>query len=301
MTNIASTPGIKLFKTIAVSDEGQDPIVADSSSDTLTLEAGSNITLTTNATTDTVTIASSGGGGGGGVPTHITVADESSETSCNVLFTTSATGNLAPKSGTNLTFNSSSGALTATSFVGAVTGDVTGNVSGSSGSCTGNSATATTATNVTVADESSDTSCNVLFTTSASGNLGAKTRAGFIFNSSTQSLLLDGDITAYASSDKRLKTNIQPIQNPLTKLQKIGGYTFDWIPKEGIHSHTGNDIGVIAQEIEEVLPEITTTRDNGYKAVKYEKLTAYLIECVKAQQTHIQQLEDRIVKLEKKD
>ena len=56
---------------------------------------------------------------------------------------------------------------------------------------------------------------------------------------------------------------------------------------------------MIAQEIEEVLPEITTTRDNGYKAVKYEKLTAYLIECVKTQQTHIQQLEDRIVKLER--
>jgi hypothetical protein len=69
----------------------------------------------------------------------ITVADESSDTTCNVLFTTAATGNLAPKSGTNLTFNSSSGALTATSFVG----DVTGNVSGSSGSTTGNAATAT--------------------------------------------------------------------------------------------------------------------------------------------------------------
>ena len=110
-----------------------------------------------------------------------------------------------------------------------------------------------------------------------------------------------GDIIAFSSSDKRLKTNIQPIQDPLTKLQKIGGYTFDWIPNQGIHSHTGNDIGVIAQEIEEVLPEITTTRDNGYKAVRYEKLTAYLIECVKAQQTHIQQLEDRLVKLEKKD
>ena len=73
----------------------------------------------------------------------ITVADESSDTSCNILFTTAATGNLAPKSGTNLTFNSSSGALTATSFVGDVTGNVTGNTSGSSGSCTGNSATAT--------------------------------------------------------------------------------------------------------------------------------------------------------------
>ena len=69
----------------------------------------------------------------------VTVADESTDTSCNVLFTTGATGNLAPKSGTNLTFNSNTGALTATSFVG----NVTGNVSGSSGSTTGNSATAT--------------------------------------------------------------------------------------------------------------------------------------------------------------
>jgi len=83
--------------------------------------------------------------------TNITVADESSDASCNVLFTTGATGNLPPKTGTNLTFDSSTGALTATSFVGDVTGDVTGNItgnvtgntSGSSGSCTGNSATAT--------------------------------------------------------------------------------------------------------------------------------------------------------------
>jgi hypothetical protein len=69
----------------------------------------------------------------------VTVADESTDTSCNILFTTGATGNLSPKSGTNLTFNSNTGALTATSFVG----NVTGNVSGSSGSTTGNSATAT--------------------------------------------------------------------------------------------------------------------------------------------------------------
>ena len=77
------------------------------------------------------------------VATAVTVADESTDTSCNVLFATAATGNLPPKTGTNLTFNSSSGALTATSFVGALTGNVTGNASGSAGSCTGNAATAT--------------------------------------------------------------------------------------------------------------------------------------------------------------
>ena len=74
--------------------------------------------------------------------TNVTVADESSDTSCNVLFTTAATGDLAPKSGTNLTFNSSSGALTATSFVGDLTGDATGlsgtpNIDCGTGSFTG--------------------------------------------------------------------------------------------------------------------------------------------------------------------
>jgi hypothetical protein len=48
--------------------------------------------------------------------------------------------------------------------------------------------------------------------------------------------------------------------------------------------HTGKDIGVIAQEIEAVLPELVVERDNGYKAVKYEKLVALLIEGIKDQQ-----------------
>ena len=59
------------------------------------------------------------------VASTVTVADESTDTSCNVLFATAATGNLGAKSGTNLTFNSNTGALTATSFVGALTGTAT--------------------------------------------------------------------------------------------------------------------------------------------------------------------------------
>ena len=71
------------------------------------------------------------------IATSITVADESSDTTCFPLFATAATGDLGAKSGSNLTFNSSSGALTATSFVGALTGNVTGNVSGSAATVTG--------------------------------------------------------------------------------------------------------------------------------------------------------------------
>ena len=68
-------------------------------------------------------------------------------------------------------------------------------------------------------------------------------------------LRVAGDITAYYSSDRRLKDNIQPIESPLEKVSKLGGYSFDWIPTEGIHINEGHDIGVIAQEVEEVMPE----------------------------------------------
>ena len=128
------------------------------------------------------------------IATTVTVADESSDTSCNVLFATAATGDLAPKSGTNLTFNSSSGALTATSFVGALTGNVTGNASGSAGSCTGNSATATTATNVTAsANNSTDETVYLAFVDGATGSQGIETDTGLSYNPSS-GLLTVGSI-----------------------------------------------------------------------------------------------------------
>ena len=98
-------------------------------------------------------------------------------------------------------------------------------------------------------------------------------------NSSTVNFI--GDVVAFYSSDERLKTNIKPIENTLDKIDRIGGYNFDWVPKEGIHEYEGSDIGVIAQEIEKEFPELVTTRENGYKAVKYDKLTAVLLQAVK--------------------
>jgi len=107
-----------------------------------------------------------------------------------------------------------------------------------------------------------------------------------------------GDVVAYASSDIRFKNNVTPITNALDKLSKIGGYTFEW--NEISHKETGKkDIGVVAQEVEEILPEIVQTRSNGYKAVDYQKLTALLIESVKEQQFIIDDLKSRIERLEK--
>jgi hypothetical protein len=109
------------------------------------------------------------------------------------------------------------------------------------------------------------------------------------------SLKVKGDVVAYVSSDKRYKDNIVNISNPLDKLNKINGVSFTW--NKISHKETGKkDIGVIAQEIEEVFPEIVETRDNGYKAVDYPKLTALLIESIKELNNKVKKLEDELTR-----
>jgi hypothetical protein len=104
------------------------------------------------------------------------------------------------------------------------------------------------------------------------------------------------DIIAFASSDERLKENKVILVNSLDKVNRLNGYEFDWIPMLGIHENEGRDIGVIAQEVEKVLPEIVTTRDNGYKAVKYEKIVPVLIEAIKELSREIKELKKQIDK-----
>ena len=105
------------------------------------------------------------------------------------------------------------------------------------------------------------------------------------------------DIIAFASSDINLKENITVIPNALDKINSISGNTFTW--KTG--SNTAkidttldgtNDTGVIAQEIEALgLPGITTTRENGTKAVRYERLIPVLIQAVKELSAKVSALE----------
>jgi hypothetical protein len=104
------------------------------------------------------------------------------------------------------------------------------------------------------------------------------------------------DVIAFYSSDERLKADKVLIEGALSKINQLGGYEFDWIPMVGIHENEGHDIGVIAQEVEKVFPEIVTTRDNGYKAVKYEKLTAVLIEAIKELSNEVKELKKQINK-----
>jgi hypothetical protein len=188
---IDSTDGDKTWNWVDSTDAWTSSEHIDLTSGKVLKVAGTQVLSATNFT------------GTSAIATNVTVADESSDTTCNVLFTTAATGNLPPKTGTNLTFNSSSGALTATSFVGDLTGDVTGdltgnvtgnltgnvtgNTSGSSGSCTGNAATATALeTSRTIAGVSFDGTANISLNNNAITN-----GAGYITATLTQEQVED--------------------------------------------------------------------------------------------------------------
>ena len=108
------------------------------------------------------------------------------------------------------------------------------------------------------------------------------------------------DITAFYSSDVALKEDIVNIPNPLEAIKKLNGVLFNW-KDEWINKQGGEDgyfvrkkdVGVIAQEVEKVLPEAVAQRPNGIKAVKYDRLTCLLIEAVK-------QLQDKVDRLTQK-
>jgi hypothetical protein len=106
-----------------------------------------------------------------------------------------------------------------------------------------------------------------------------------------------GDVIAYSTSDKNLKDNVKNIEEPLSKIQKINGVTFDWNTDKQ-ETYLGSDVGVLAQEIEEILPEAVTTREDGYMAVKYEKIIPLLIESVKQLSTMVETLQTKIINLE---
>ncbi len=129
------------------------------------------------------------------------------------------------------------------------------------------------------------TSANVQF-----GSLGI----GMAASGTSGRIDATNDIVAYSSSDRRFKDNIKPIENALDKINQIGGYEFDWKEENKIeHGYEGHDLGVIAQEIEAIAPELVQTRENGYKAVKYDKLVSVLIQAIKELSAKVTELENK--------
>ena len=103
-------------------------------------------------------------------------------------------------------------------------------------------------------------------------------------------LNVGGDVTAFASSDVTLKENITPISNAIDKVLSISGNTFTWNEKSVYNGEEGT--GIIAQEIEALgLPGVTQTREDGTKAVRYDRLVPLLIEEIKELDTKVKSLE----------
>ena len=126
-------------------------------------------------------------------------------------------------------------------------------------------------------------------------SLGVGTAA----SGTTGEIRATNEITAYYSSDIQLKENIRPIENAVFKVQQLSGIQFTWNEKSHqVQQDKGEDVGLIAQEVEKVLPEIVITRENGIKAVNYEGVIPLLVEAIKEQQSTIENLKDRINKLE---
>jgi len=120
-------------------------------------------------------------------------------------------------------------------------------------------------------------------------------------------LLVQGDInatkeiTAYYGSDIRLKENITTIENALEKLRTLNGVMFDW--KDSVINEKGGedgyfvrkrDTGIIAQDVEKVLPEVVATRDDGFLAVRYEKLAGLIIQAINELAIEVDDLKKRI-------
>ena len=103
-------------------------------------------------------------------------------------------------------------------------------------------------------------------------------------------LNVGGDITAFSASDVTLKENITPISNAVDKVRSISGNTFTWNKKSVYNGEEGT--GIIAQEIEALgLPGVTETREDGTKAVRYDRLVPLLIEAIKELSNKVKSLE----------
>lgn len=182
--------------------------------------------------------------------------------------------------------------------VGNLTGNVAGNVTGSSGSCTGNAVTATglaTARSITLSGDVTgsatyDGTATTTIVATIANNSHTHTPANAALgnlssngNALSGSFTATGNITAY--SDLRLKTEIETIDSALEKVSAIRGVTF-----------TMNDeraTGVIAQELEQVLPEAVFDNEDGMKSVAYGNITGLLIEAIKELSAKVEALENK--------
>ena len=217
--------------------------------------------------------------------------------------TTGTAANLSGSQTANYVYAAPNGSAGAASFRALVAADIptlNQNTTGSAGSVanaltvgTGVSLDSGTTYNGSAAKTISigqavATSSNVQFNSLGVGTAGSAT-AGEI--------RATNNVTAYYSSDRRLKENIRDIPDALAKVSAIGGKLFDWTD-EYIESHGGedgyfvqkSDFGVIAQDVQEHFPVAVRTKQDGTLAVDYEKMCALAFAAITELRAEIEEL-----------
>lgn len=284
-TGTGSASAAPLWSTIAGADVGgavsSATNVAGGAANQIVYQSGSGTSAFATAPSSSNTFLSWNGSAFAWAAAGATITnDTTTNASYYPVWANGTSGSLttAYVSSTKLSFNPSTGLLTATGFSGPLTGNVTGNVTGSSGSCTGNAATATSATSATTA-----TTANALNTANnyQVNSLGVGT-AG---SGTAGEIRATNNITAYYS-DERLKTKVGDIQNPLAKVHEIKTmlYHANEVAVALGYDASIVEVGLSAQSVQRVQPEAVAPApiDDRYLTVRYERLVPLLVEAIKA-------------------
>ena len=203
------------------------------------------------------------------------------------LLTTSTSAQLATlisdETGTgNLVFSTSPTLVTPA--LGTPSAIVLTNASG-----TANNLTANIANFISITDDTSTNATRYpIFANGTSGAVVEQVSSTKLFFNPSTGLLTSTDYNS--SSDKRLKKNIKTVENAVEKIQALRGVTFDW--KEG----SSKGIGLIAQEVEKIIPDVVTSDENGYMGIKYTNIIGILVEAIKDQQEQINTLRKQVEK-----
>ena len=143
------------------------------------------------------------------------------------------------------------------------------------------------------------TSGNTVHVDVTSGSVGMRTTLPEAALHVAGSILAEGDVTSGYTSDERLKEDILDMDYifAMDKVLGMRGVQFTW--KEGIESEyinpkSGTDIGLLAQEVESVLPEVVRTYPDGYKGIDYAKIVPVLIEAIKGLNSRVEELESQV-------